>query len=62
MKSVTYRKFQCYVDGHPVPVETALQVSEKERAKLHHHNEALKLEVEELKESVKLLSLQHPAS
>lgn len=49
MKSITYVKFKFYVDGQPVPPETALKVGEKERAKLHYQLEALKAENEALR-------------
>lgn len=58
MKSITYRNFQFYVDGQEVPAKTAWEVGQREMAKLHHHNEALKLEIEELKEKIESTSLE----
>lgn len=55
MKSITYVKFQFYIDGQPVPPETALKVGEKERAKLHYQLEAKKAEIEALRAQVAAL-------
>lgn len=52
MKTIAYRNSQFYIDGQPVPSETALKVSEKERAKLHYQLEAKKAEIEALRAQV----------